>query len=49
MRDVLPLYFENMMSEETAAFVKGHLETYPDCARTLIKRERLTRKREEIF
>ena len=27
VRDVLPLYFENMVSEETAAFVKEHLET----------------------
>lgn len=32
VRDVLPLYFENMVSEETAAFVKEHLETCPDCA-----------------
>lgn len=32
VRDVLPLYFENMVSEETAVFVKKHLENCPDCA-----------------
>lgn len=32
VRDVLPLYFENMVSEDTAAFVKEHLESCPDCA-----------------
>ena len=26
VRDVLPLYLENMVSEETAKFVKEHLE-----------------------
>ena len=25
VRDVLPLYFENMVREETAAFVREHL------------------------
>ena len=32
VRDVLPLYFENMVSEETAVFVKEHLKNCPDCA-----------------
>ena len=32
VRDMLPLYFENMVSEETAVFVKKHLENCPDCA-----------------
>ena len=32
VRDVLPLYFENMVSEETAVFVKEHLENCSDCA-----------------
>lgn len=35
VRDVLPLYFENMVSEETAAFVKEHLENCSDCAAEL--------------
>ena len=26
VRDVLPLYFENMVSEDTAAFVEEHLK-----------------------
>lgn len=29
VRDVLPLYFENMVSEDTAAFVEEHLKTCP--------------------
>ena len=32
VRDVLPLYFENMVSEDTAVFVKEHLENCSDCA-----------------
>lgn len=35
VRDVLPLYFENMVSEDTAAFVKEHLENCSDCAAEL--------------
>ncbi|MBD5522432.1 MAG: zf-HC2 domain-containing protein [Lachnospiraceae bacterium] len=31
VRDLLPLYFENMLSEDTAAFVKEHLENCSDC------------------
>lgn len=31
VRDLLPLYFENMVSEDTAAFVKEHLESCSDC------------------
>lgn len=35
VRDVLPLYFENMVSEETAAFVEEHLKTCAECAAEL--------------
>ncbi len=37
VRDVLPLYFENMVSEDTAAFVREHLENCPECAAELEK------------
>ena len=32
VRDVLPLYHENMVSEDTALFVKEHIENCSDCA-----------------
>ena len=32
VRDVLPLYLEDMVSAETKAFVKEHLEGCPECA-----------------
>ena len=32
VRDILPLYLENMVSEETAESIKEHLENCPDCA-----------------
>ena len=32
VRDVLPLYTENMVSEDTAAFVKEHIEGCAGCA-----------------
>ena len=35
VRDVLPLYFENMVREETAAFVREHLKTCAECAAEL--------------
>jgi diadenosine tetraphosphate (Ap4A) HIT family hydrolase len=35
VRDILPLYLENMVSGETSAFVKEHLETCPECAAEL--------------
>lgn len=35
VRDILPLYFENMVSEETSAFVKEHLENCSECAAEL--------------
>lgn len=35
VRDVLPLYLENMVSEETSAFVKEHLANCPECAAEL--------------
>ena len=31
VRDVLPLYFENMVSEDTAVFVKEHLDSCQEC------------------
>ena len=31
VRDILPLYLENMVSEDTASFIKEHLEQCPDC------------------
>ena len=35
IRDLLPLYFENMVSEDTAAFIKEHLAACPACAAEL--------------
>ena len=35
VRDVLPLYLENMVSEETGAFIKEHLENCPECTAEL--------------
>ncbi|MCM1047242.1 MAG: zf-HC2 domain-containing protein [Clostridiales bacterium] len=35
VRDVLPLYFEKMVSEDTAAFVREHIENCSDCAAEL--------------
>lgn len=35
VRDVLPLYLENMVSEGTTVFVKEHLESCSDCAAEL--------------
>ena len=32
VRDILPLYLENMISKETAESIKEHLENCPDCA-----------------
>ncbi len=32
VRDILPLYLENMVSEETAESIKEHLESCPECA-----------------
>ena len=31
VRDLLPLYFEDMVSEETAAYIGEHLETCEEC------------------
>ena len=31
VRDLLPLYIENMASEETRAFVEVHLSNCPEC------------------
>ena len=31
VRDLMPLYTEGMLSNESAAFVKTHLETCEDC------------------
>lgn len=35
VKDLLPLYAENMASDETGAFVREHLETCEDCRRVL--------------
>lgn len=35
VRDLLALYVEDMVSEETAAFVRAHLEHCPECAAEL--------------
>ena len=35
VRDILPLFLENMVSEETSTFVKEHLENCPECAAEL--------------
>lgn len=32
VRDILPLYLENMVSDETGAFIKEHLAVCPECA-----------------
>ncbi len=37
VRDLLPLYAENMVSEDTAAFVEEHLESCPTCRGELEK------------
>lgn len=37
VRDILPLYAENMVSEDTAEFVKEHLENCPNCRAELEK------------
>ena len=35
VRDILPLYLENMVREETGEFVREHLEHCPECAAEL--------------
>ena len=35
IRDILPLYVENMVSEDTSEFVKEHLESCPPAVRSL--------------
>jgi len=35
VRDLLPLYLEDMVSEETRSFVKAHLEGCPECEAAL--------------
>ena len=37
IRDILPLYVENMVSEDTSEFVKEHLENCPACHAELEK------------
>ncbi|MCD8006462.1 MAG: zf-HC2 domain-containing protein [Oscillospiraceae bacterium] len=37
VRDLLPLYYENMVNKETAEFVEEHLGNCPDCASELEK------------
>lgn len=35
VRDLLPLYIENMVSEDTVAFIKEHLANCPACSKAL--------------
>lgn len=35
VRDILPLYLENMVSDETGTFVKEHLKDCPECTAAL--------------
>lgn len=35
VQDLLPLYVENMVSADTAAFIRAHIETCPGCAAAL--------------
>ena len=35
VRDILPLYLENMVSDETGAFVKEHIKDCPECTAEL--------------
>lgn len=35
VRDILPLYLENMVSDETGAFIKEHLKGCPECTAEL--------------
>lgn len=35
VRDILPLYLENMVSDETGAYVKEHLKGCPECTAEL--------------
>lgn len=37
VRDLLPLYYEDMVSKDTAEFVEEHLGSCPDCASELEK------------
>lgn len=37
IRDLLPLYVEDMVSAETAAFVSDHIEACPECEAELAK------------
>ena len=37
VRDLLPLYYENMVNKETAEFVEEHIKNCPDCASELEK------------
>lgn len=37
IRDILPLYVEDMVSDDTASFVKEHLENCPACQEELAK------------
>lgn len=45
IKDLLPLYAEDMLSEESAALVKEHLSECPDCSMELMSLKDDTRKR----
>ena len=40
VQDILPLYVEDMVSEDTAGFVKEHLRGCPECRAELKKLRR---------
>ena len=46
VRDILPLYIENMVSEETGEFISEHIAGCPECAAELetLKNEKAPEK-----
>ena len=42
VRDLLPLYIEDMVSDDTASFVAEHLESCPECKKELAKQKAAT-------
>ena len=42
IRDILPLYVENMVSDDTVSFVEEHLESCPACRKELTELKKAT-------
>ena len=42
VRDILPLYIEDMVSDDTASFVEEHLKGCPECQKELAKQKAAT-------